>query len=93
MDKEAGLVHLKGMNLKELTISDEAKTDLGLKHYLAAVELPSELKLPNWKITDAGLVHLKGLNNLKALWLHGSKVTLTGILELQKALPNCEILY
>ena len=48
--------------------------------YLTAIE-----------ITDAGLVHLKGLANLQGLTLGGTQVTVAGVAELQKALPNCEI--
>ena len=58
----AGLVHLKGMDLRMLDIPREAQTDLGLKHYLAAVEPSATLRLNDWNITDAGLVHLTGLN-------------------------------
>ena len=35
---DAGLVHLKGLQLTSLAIPNDAKTDLGLKHYLAALE-------------------------------------------------------
>ncbi|MDW8036939.1 MAG: hypothetical protein RMI90_02755 [Thermoguttaceae bacterium] len=64
---DAGLEHLAGLKLKNLTIPDQAKTDLGLKHYLAALEEPKELDLRLWKITDAGLAHLAGLKNLQVL--------------------------
>ena len=44
------------------------------------------------QITDAGLVQLKGLTKLQSLDLSGCEnITDTGIAELQKALPNCEI--
>jgi len=43
------------------------------------------------QITDAGLVHLKDLTNLQDLELEGAKLTDSGVAELQKALPNCEI--
>ena len=43
------------------------------------------------KITDAGLVHLKGLVSLKTLYLIMTKVTDTGVADLQKSLPNCGI--
>ena len=96
---DAGLVHLKGMNLKRLIIPDQAQTDTGLKHYLAAIKPPTELHLNkhrmrpllNWSITDSGLVHLKGLTNLKSLSLYKTQITDAGIAELQKALPNCKI--
>ncbi len=45
------------------------------------------------KSTDAGLVHLKGLTNLYLLVLYGTRITDAGVAELQKALPDCEILH
>ena len=38
-----GLVHLKGLPLTSLAIPNDAKTDLGLKHYLAALETHSAI--------------------------------------------------
>ena len=87
---DAGLVHLKGMNLKLLGIPGPATTDLGLKHYLAALKPSTKLSLYRWKVTNAGLVHLKGLTNLTRLSLP-RQITDAGIAELQKALPNCKI--
>ena len=43
------------------------------------------------QITDAGLVHLKELINLQHLGLYKTQVNDTGIAELKKALPNCDI--
>ncbi len=88
---DAGLEKLAGMKLKVLRIPDEAKTDLGLKHYLAAIEEPSYLDLGGWKITDAGLVHLAGMKNLQHLYLEGTGITDAGLEKLQKALPRCRI--
>ena len=42
------------MKLKSLRIPEEAKTDLGLKHDVAAVKPPLHLRLVGRKITDAG---------------------------------------
>ena len=88
---DAGLVHLAGMNLKELSMPKEAKTDLGLKHYLAAIEPPTYLDFEDWGITDAGLVHLKGLTNLESLYLTGTQITDAGLVHL-KRLTNLESL-
>ena len=45
------------------------------------------------QITDAGLVHLKRLTKLQGLNLYGCQIiTDSGVAELQKALPNCEII-
>ena len=84
-------MHLKGLPLTSLAIPNDAKTDLGLKHYLAALETHTALNLSGWKITDAGLVHLKGLTKLETLSLNFTKVTDAGVADLQKALPNCKI--
>jgi hypothetical protein len=67
------------MNLKRLAIPEQAQTDTRLKHYLAAVNPPMELKLRNWQVTDAGLVHLKGLSKLKDLNLVGTQITDAGL--------------
>ena len=88
---DAGMVHLKGLQLTSLVIPNDAKTDLGLKHYLAALETHTRISLENWRITDAGLVHLKGLTKLKTLYLNDTQVTDPGVAELQKALPKCRI--
>ena len=84
---DAGLGHLKGMNLHTLNIPQHAKTDFGLKHFLAAVEAPAKLELATWKITDAGLVHVKGMTNLKQLNLGSvlskSEITDAGMVHLK----------
>ena len=59
---DAGLVQLTGMNLKYLVIPKEARTDIGLKHYLPALERPTRLSFVGWEITDVGLASLSGLN-------------------------------
>ena len=107
------------MALDYLDVPDSAKTDIGLKHYVKALDSEiADLFLFGWKltddglvhlkalpnlqsldlmemqITDAGLVHLKELTNLQSLDLTGcEKITDSGVAELQKALPNCEITY
>ena len=42
-------------------------------------------------ITDAGIGHLMGLAKLTRLWLNGTQVTDAGVVALQQALPECEI--
>ena len=44
-------------------------------------------------MTDAGLQHLKGLTNLQTLELDNTQVTATGLTDLRKALPDCQIEY
>ena len=89
---DAGLGHLAGMNLKQLSIPVQAQTDIGLKHYLAAIEPSSRLYLKDWQITDAGLVHIKGMTNLKTLDLRDTKVTDAGLVHL-KGMTNLQTLY
>jgi hypothetical protein len=50
-----------------------------------------ELKLSSSEVTDAGLKHLMGLTALKKLELGSTQVTDAGVQELQRALPNLEI--
>ncbi|HUY32929.1 MAG TPA: leucine-rich repeat domain-containing protein [Pirellulales bacterium] len=38
------------------------------------------------------ITHLHGLTSLRMLDLEGTKVTDAGVAELEKALPNCEII-
>jgi hypothetical protein len=89
---DAGLKELAGLKLKFLFIPDRAKTDLGLKHYLAALEAPANLSLDwslhAWQLTDAGLKELAGLKSLQSLDLSGTQVTDAGLKELagQKSL-------
>ena len=90
---DAGLVHLAGMNLTSLVIPKQARTDIGLKHYLNATKPTTGQELRNWKITDAGLVHLKGLTNLENLSLFSTQATAAGVAELKKALPKCRIAF
>ena len=88
---DAGLGHLKEMNLHTLKIPQHAKTDIGLKNYLRAVEPATELTLFDWQVTDAGLMHLKGLTSLQKLEIRKTSVTPLGVAELLRVLPNCII--
>ena len=65
-------------------------TDAILVHLKGLNNLKS-LSLGMTKVTDAGLVHLKGLMELQELNLGDAKVTDAGVADLQKALPNCNI--
>jgi internalin A len=88
---DAGLKELAGLKLKRLSISPALMTDLGLKHYLAAIATPTMLDLRGTKVTDAGLRELAGLRSLQHLDLGGADVTDAGVEKLQKALPGCNI--
>jgi hypothetical protein len=75
----AGLKELAGLKLKALGLPESAMTDLGLEHYLAAVEPPTSFNLFGWQVTDAGLKALSGLKNLQYLDLRITKVTDAGL--------------
>ncbi len=79
---DAGLKELAGLKLNRLVIPRSAWTDLGLKHYLAAVEPPTTLDLDNTRVTDAGLKELATLESLQSLRLGGTRVTNAGLKEL-----------
>src|SRR5205807_8897139 len=66
---DAGLMNLRGLQLKSLEIPEAAKTDLGLKHYLAIVSAPLSLCLHGWNVSEAGLKELAGLKKLHELTL------------------------
>jgi len=89
---DAGLVHLKGLTqLLMLSLDNTQITDAGLEHLNGLTELRL-LYLHNTQITDAGLVYLKELTHLRWLSLANTHVTDKGVKELQRALPNCEII-
>jgi hypothetical protein len=59
-----------------------ARTDLGLKHYMAAAGSLAFLDLGGWRVTDAGLKELAGQEDLRVLNLQGTAVTDAGLKEL-----------
>ena len=89
-----GLKHLiSGLtNLRQLNVSNTLVSDKGLKH-LNGLTNPHILLLENTQISDGGLKHLCGLKTLSLLSLENTQVTKEGVIELQKALPDCEISY
>jgi hypothetical protein len=66
-------------------------TDAGLAQLKWLTEL-GELNPIHTAVTDAGLVHLKELGGLGLLHLRGTGISKAGVSELQKALPNCQII-
>ena len=50
------------------------------------------LHLGDTQVSDAGLAGLGGLTELRVLSLCNTQITDAGIAEVQKALPNCEII-
>jgi hypothetical protein len=78
--------------IEVVRLEHTAVTDADLRH-LKGLRSPSYLDLTNTQITDAGLVHLEGLNSLVWISLRETQVTSEGVKKLQKALPDCEIVY
>ena len=66
----AGLRHLAGMQLRVLDLFDNCHNNLGLKHYLAATQASSRLRLDPWGFryaTDKGLHDLANVNEVRVL--------------------------
>jgi Leucine-rich repeat (LRR) protein len=87
-----GLRHVAALkNLRELRLFGNAISDAGMEHISSLAQL-EELMIGNTNVTDAGLEHLEKLSKLRALWLgDNSKVTKSGVLQLEKALPKCNV--
>jgi Leucine-rich repeat (LRR) protein len=89
---DAGLKHLAHqVNLKQLGLSRTNVSDAGVASLNKLRDLDN-LELNGTQITDAGIEHLKLLRKLKYLRLYDTGVTPKGILDLQRVLPNCQIL-
>jgi len=71
-------------------------SDIEIKHLTRIADLMTEevhLYFGHSQITDVGLKELAKMKNLGSLELDKTQVTDAGVVELQKALPNCEIQY
>jgi Leucine-rich repeat (LRR) protein len=89
---DADLKALAGLRLQSLAIPEAVDTEIGLKHYLAAVEAPTRLRLQGWKkIGDAVMKEIGAHGTLKELRLGGTNVTDIGLKNLA-ALRNLEVL-
>jgi hypothetical protein len=94
---DAGTVQAiaKLTNLKQLAFVDAGLEDAWaapLQQLTNLETLTIGSGLSDVKSTDAFLVHLKGLKKLKTLNLRGTRVTESGVAELQKALPQTKIM-
>ena len=88
---DAGLVDLKTLTgLRRVNLVATKVTDAGLE-CLKGLNQLQLLILAETNVTDAGLENLKGLTRLQKLDLRDTKVTEAGVNDLQKALPNCDI--
>jgi hypothetical protein len=90
---DEGLAHLKKMaDLEQLWVTANVQiTDDGVKSL-------AELKKLRWlslfgckRVTDEGARGLQKLSGLKFVFLGGTGVTDSGVADLQKALPQCEV--
>jgi hypothetical protein len=85
------LVRLHGLaTLIVLDLSESRVTDKGLARLKGLTSL-EYLDLRDTLVTDKGLQVLKGLTALRLLDLTNTKVTDAGVKELQKALPELEV--
>lgn len=88
---DAGLVHISGLlGLKTLNLAETAITDAGLAHLSGLTGL-RKLVLWGTRVTDAGLVHLHALAGLREIDLEDTPVSVAGVEDLQRALPDVEI--
>jgi predicted negative regulator of RcsB-dependent stress response len=89
---DAELAHLQGMTqLGVLHLDDTQVSDAGMAHLRGLTQL-EVLLLDDTQVSDAGLADLGGLTELRVLSLCNTQITDAGIAEVQKALPNCEII-
>jgi len=82
------LIHLRG--LRRLNFWTAHISDAGLVHLRGLTDL-RRLDLDDTGITDAGLVHLYPLTHLERVTMRATLVTDAGIAELQRRLPDTEI--
>jgi internalin A len=89
---DAKLAHVGRLSRLQLLSANYSPSvsNAGLAHLTRLTNL-TFLWLDDTQVTDAGLAHLKGLSKLTQLNLHGSQVTDAGVNELQRALPNLNI--
>jgi hypothetical protein len=81
----AHLEQLESLGLDHTNITDDQLADL------AGLSRLRILWLSNTDITDAGVDHLKALRGLQILHLSGTEVSSEASVELQRALPNCQV--
>jgi hypothetical protein len=89
--EDGGELDLHGLSkLEELNLGGSLATDSAMNRIKNMTTLVT-LSLEGRQFTDAGLQRLNRLKSLKKLHLAFSQVTHQGIIDLQKALPDCEV--
>jgi hypothetical protein len=86
---DAGLAVFGGNEINTLLLDGTAITDEGLRNFAGAGIY--NFGLTDTAITDTGLSYLSNMKRIDLLHLKGTKVTETGVAELQKVFPNCKI--
>lgn len=81
----SNLTELRALDLSQTRIGDAGLAQLGGLIHL------EQLDLSRTPITGEGLRHLHQLRHLHFVNLFGTRVTDETVIDLQKALPNCEI--
>jgi len=81
------LIDLRTLDLNHTQITDDGAARLAQRESL------EDLDLRGTKVTDEAVPHLKHLSNLERLDLRDTQFTSAGVEQLQKALPNCEVLW
>jgi hypothetical protein len=79
---DAGLAHLRGAELRSLTLDGTQVSGDGLRHVAVISDLRS-LSLNNTQAGDDGLEHIARLPQLGALYLRGTPITDSGLQHLE----------
>lgn len=94
LEQIAKFKQLKGLDLNAEKVSDDGLAQIAKLTKLHQLSLgTSGFSQDRMNITDEGLLHLQALKNLRFLQFNSSKVTRAGVDKLQKALPDCKIVW
>ena len=72
----AGLMHVSALRLRQLDLPTRARTDVGLKYLMSAMEPADALDLTGWQVSDPGLNVLRQWPELRQLSLKNTAVGL-----------------
>jgi hypothetical protein len=89
---DSTLSHIEGLTgLTELVLYDTQVTDTGLTHLVRLSRLEQLDLSGSDRITDDGLQHLNGLAHLKLLDVRKTRITVAGIEDLKRVVPNLKV--